>query len=106
MRKVCYIVIISILITMSGCAVDPMEDQEEEPGIEVVESELGGSVWLNVVGWNWTHWVWNICNTYGNWAYRRVVYENGAVNGCRGIPPKACTLTDYTVVRPIYLIGC
>jgi hypothetical protein len=106
MSKLASIAIISTFIAMSGCAVDAMEAQEEEPSVETIESELNGSVWLSCCGRYYSYYTWNICSTYGNWAYRRVVYVNGAVNGCRAIPPKACTLTDYTLVQPWYLIGC
>jgi hypothetical protein len=106
MTKACCIAIILAVVTMTGCAVDSMEDQELEPDVGTIESEIGGSVWLNMMGQPGGLWKWQICNTYGSTAYRRVVYEDYAVHGCRAIQAKNCTIPDRTVVKPHSLINC
>ena len=106
MRKVCCIAIISTIIAMSGCAVDPVEDQEGESSVETLESEVVNTVQLVILSFDGVWWQWQIRNYSGAPAYRRVVYANGEVNGCRGIGANSSTLPDWTLVQPIGLTYC
>ena len=106
MMKVCCIAVISAVITMSGCAIDSIEDQEGASGVQTIESEISGTVQLIVISNNGGSWQWIIQNTTSTPASRRVVFENFAVGQCRTIAANSSTIVQDTVVKPVNLTGC
>src|SRR5262249_38340026 len=105
MKRVSCVAIISIVIAMSGCAVDSMEDQEEEPEVGTIESAAYGDVRLDRAPYA-GGWLWVITNNSSGWAYRRVAFYPNGVGDCHGIAPWGGQFQNWSAAYPWYLVGC
>lgn len=100
MRKIPCVALIAILMAMSGCVADSMEDQEE-PDVSSIESEV---VALNKY-YSGGLWHWWVHNGNAGVECRRVLFYNGNATGCWCMAPGA-DWWGHTPANPAYLIGC
>lgn len=109
MKSILGLVIFSSAIVISGCAVDPMEAQEESaPELAEAsesESEINNPVGLVVTGYYDGKYHWYIYNHSGSHARRLVVFTNGGVGDCHGIAAGGY-YHHSTVQEPYYLAAC